>query len=415
MKLTLKNLQQQTFTLDIDPKISVKELKESIEKEKGADNYAVGCQKLIYAGKIMADDDAISKYNIDEKKFVVVMVTKTKPPVAAAAAPAPAAPAESDKKPAAEAAATAAQGGTEKPTPMETETNASSTGDKKDEKKSEESGGTAAATPAAATADEPAGTATATAAATESSSASVAAGDELNSMVSNIMAMGYPRDEVVAALRASFNNPDRAVEYLLTGIPPSLMPGGDDEVPAAVAAAAAAAGAGGAPPPAGERPAPEGQSPAAAAGAPDTPPASGGGASALAFLRNQPQFHQMRQLLRRDPSMLQAVMQQLGQTNPELLHLIQQNQDDFIRLINEPDAAAAAGGEGGGGGGGGGGGPTISEDMPGVVSVSQQDKEAIDRLKALGFPEHLVVQAYFACDKNENLAANFLLSQGFDD
>jgi len=389
MKLTLKNLQQQTFTLDIDPSISVKQLKESIEKEKGADNYAVGCQKLIYAGKIMADDDAISKYNIDEKKFVVVMVTKTKTAPAPAAAP-PAQTAESDKK-----AEGAAGGGEKAVTPMETET-----GDKKDEKKSDESSGTAAGA-----ADAPAAADTAA-----ESSPSVAAGDELNSMVSNIMAMGYPRDEVVAALRASFNNPDRAVEYLLTGIPPSLMPGGEDEVPAAVAAAAAAAGAGGAPPPAGERPAPEGQSPADAA-----PPAAGG-ASSLAFLRNRPQFHQMRQLLRRDPSMLQAVMQQLGQTNPELLQLIQQNQDDFIRLINEPDSAAAGGGEtGGGGGGGGGGGPQISEDMPGVISVSQQDKEAIDRLKALGFPEHLVVQAYFACDKNENLAANFLLSQGFDD
>ena len=42
--------------------------------------------------------------------------------------------------------------------------------------------------------------------------------EKIESKVSQIMAMGFERQNVMKAMQAAFMNPDRAVEYLLTGM-----------------------------------------------------------------------------------------------------------------------------------------------------------------------------------------------------
>jgi UV excision repair protein RAD23 len=330
MLVTLKTLQQLTFQIEIDPEETVKALKLKIEVEKGKD-YAADYQRLIYAGKILLDDNKLSTYNIDEKKFIVIMVTKPVHEVQASSTSAPEAG----------------------------ESGSTESGDGKDKKPAEEPPKPPAAAPAAAAA-EPA----------ERAAEAPVSSNELDfeATVQSIMDMGYNRQQVEQALRASFNNRERAVEYLITGIPEELL-----------------------------------QEQEAEEGTDDDP---------LAFLRDQPQFQQMRAVIQQNPNLLNAILQQIGQTNPALLQAISQHQQAFVRMLNEPVNPPASGG-------------AATEESAAdsqqpqqpqnVIQVSPQDKEAIERLKALGFPEHMVIQAYFACEKNENLAANFLLSQNFDD
>lgn len=42
------------------------------------------------------------------------------------------------------------------------------------------------------------------------------------------------------------------------------------------------------------------------------------------------------------------------------------------------------------------------------IQVTQEEKAAIDRLAELGFDKQLAIEAFFACDKNEEMAANYL-------
>lgn len=421
MLITLKTLQQQSFKIEIDPGEPIRVLKEKIAAEKGSD-YAVPNQKLIYAGKILEDDKLVQDYKIEEKNFVVIMVTKPKEkPAATESKPAATAAVGASAAPAAAAAPTPAPAPPAEPKPEE----------KKEEKKEEEKKDSATGTTTPAT-PQPEAATTEPSVDVEMGSpeSTLVTGTKYEDTVREIMEMGFERDQVIRALRASFNNPDRAVEYLLTGIPedsgqaePAPEPAPAVQPPTVPTGQAGSTGQ-------------------AAVQAGQAVPAPG--QDPLQFLRTQPQFQQMRQLIQANPNLLSAFLQQIRLTNPRLFELITHNQEQFVAMLNEAAADGSGGtggsqaqagalsalagslagaggtpgsGTGGGTGGGGtpGGGNVGGMDGSGYIQVTPEEKQAIERLKALGFPESLCIQAYFACEKNEDLAANFLLAQEVED
>lgn len=132
----------------------------------------------------------------------------------------------------------------------------------------------------------------------------------------------------------------------------------------------------------------------------------------MAYLARQPQFTQLRQVLQTNPTLLQPILQQIGQSNPRLLQvnyingivrysvlachfdqIISQNQEAFLQLLNNPEQAMQQQGLGGmpaGGGGVGGLQPGMGlpprgspRGPPGAIhiQVTEQEKEAIERVQ----------------------------------
>lgn len=131
--------------------------------------------------------------------------------------------------------------------------------------------------------------------------------------------------------------------------------------------------------------------------------AAAAGASAqdlgnLSWLRQNAQFQQLRQVVQQQPGMLEQILQQLSAGNPQLAQTIAQNPEQFLQLLSEhgdDDAPLPPGAH--------------------QISVTEEERDAIERLTRLGFSQDQAIQAYFACEKNEELAANFLFDQPDDD
>lgn len=368
MQVTIKTLQQHTFAIDIDGSETVKALKQKIENERGKDSYPVAGQKLIYAGKILDDNKALSDYKIEESKFIVAMVTKVKPSPQ---------PVEKTSKPTTPSETPSSS------TPAEATTTT-------EEKAPETSPSSESATPAPMETTTPQATATPEQPSVTASQGALVTNEDYEATVRNILDLGFPREQIEAALRASFNNPDRAVEYLMGEIPPAAAaipasqseqrqtPAGEATSPPSATATPAAA-------------APEAQNPAA--------PGGEGMASSLAeVIQRNPQLQELVNQVRTQPQLLPAYMETIGQQNPQLLRFISEHQQDFVNYINNPNQnnPAAAEGEGQG---------------VNYITVTPRERQEIDELKAMGFSEMDCLQAYMACGKDMALAINLLLNE----
>lgn len=201
---------------------------------------------------------------------------------------------------------------------------------------------------------------------------------EYANQINSLVEMGYEKDKVEKAINAAKGNLDLALEFLGSGNIPDSAP----------------------------QTQPQAQNP--------NPQSQGNRNLSLELRRNA---SLMKIVCKDDPEKIFHILNNLKQKNPALLEKIKEHEQDFKNLlvspINQEDIDNFKAfeqnlqgilGEGG--------------RRPGQVEIrlTQEEAEAVKRLKELGdFSQAEVIQAFFACDKNEELTANYLFEQKMRD
>ncbi|KAL9670028.1 hypothetical protein QQ045_007579 [Rhodiola kirilowii] len=268
MKLTVKTLKGSHF------EIKIMAVKKNIKDVQGKDNYPCRQQLLIHNGKVLKDETTLRDCNVSEDGFLVVMLSKvifvglfcslwleictnlasTPMPVyllvtgmtnyfhsletfhlqtAPALTPAPV---------------------PSSITPVQTHS--------------------------------PTGTRT-----NDQAASNIVASDNREQTIQHILDIGggnWDRETIIGALRAAYNNPERAVDYLYSGIPHT------EELAVPVSQESLSGGGSG-----GE-----------------------GGLGSLDFLRNNQQFQALRSMVQSNPQIIHPVLQEVGKQNPQLLRAL---------------------------------------------------------------------------------------------
>ncbi|KAJ1613764.1 RAD23p-like protein [Cryptosporidium canis] len=325
MKIKIRTVQNTEMEVEVEPEHSVEKVKQSIQALNPV--MEASRLKLIFAGRILNDSQTVKDVGIKEGERLVVLLSKG-------------------------ASQKAAESQQNKQIPAVPQSAPDNTPASNVQSQSE--------------AQEPS---------IESRASALLTGSELEETITSIVNMGFEREQVVRAMRAAFNNPDRAVEYLTSGLP---IP----ENPVATS--------------------PESFAPVNSNAAPAPPEDSSSELPGnLEALRTNPLFQQLRSVVQQDPRILPELLVRIGQTNPEILRLITENQEEFIQMMERTDSDEISG---------------DASQFPAqtTIQLTQQEVESIERLQALGFPRNAAIEAYLICEKNEELAANYLLENSAD-
>ena len=195
--------------------------------------------------------------------------------------------------------------------------------------------------------------------------------------VNSLVDMGYEREKVEKALNASKGNVELAIEFLTSGVIPE----------------------------------PSSNNPQIH---PPSQPSNNTGNNLPPELRMYCSL--IKVVCHDQPEKIFDLLNNMQQKNPALMNQIRQKEAEFKNLliapINQEDINNVK---------------TLEEDIRGLsgqgggrrairINLTAEEREAVNRLKALGdFTESDILQAYIACDKNEELAANYLFEQKLRD
>lgn len=226
-------------------------------------------------------------------------------------------------------------------------------------------------------------------------------GDQLKETIDNLCNIGFNKENVERAMRLAYNNPNRAFDFLTNGFPPTLNES-DNANPYSNSTANAGSQL-----------------------TEDMIEDLGAGANVSELLRNSNFLNALRDVTASNPQRIPELLEMIERVDPSLLEAIRENQGEFMRVIqnlgntdleqsentenvealDDEEPLGESFME-----------PTeeqINETLDttnnyAVSILNESEMESVKKLEALGFSKHAALEAFIACDKNEEMAANYL-------